>query len=126
MLDPLGNKTGVDIYRKSLIKETVTSSGVKGEFSLYKDELLKMEFSGGAFTDSLYILNDLNNSVSPLGWKDEEGSQAVDFVLDGGSADTSNLLNDRYTLTLNLGSGIINNSAMPLNEVVKMTLINLP
>ena len=125
MLDPLGNKTGVDIYRKSLIKETVTSSGVQGEFSLYKDELLKMEFSGGAFTDSLYILNDLNNSVSPLGWKDEEGSQAVDFVLDGGSASTSNLLNDRYTLTLNLGSGIINNSAMPLNEVVKMTLINL-
>jgi hypothetical protein len=125
MLDPLGNKTGVDIYRKSLIKETVTSSGVQGEFSLYKDELLKMEFSGGAFTDSLYILNDLNNSVSHLGWKDEDGSQAVDFVLDGGSADTSNLLNDIYTLTLNLGSGIINNSAMPLNEVVKMTLINL-
>jgi len=125
MLDPLGNKTSVDKYRKSLIKETVTSSGVQGEFSLYKDELLKMEFSGGAFTDSLYILNDLNNSVSPLGWKDEEGSQAVDFVLDGGGASTSNLLNDRYTLTLNLGSGIINNSAMPLNEVVKMTLINL-
>jgi hypothetical protein len=127
MEDPLGNATTTDKYRKSLIKETVVSSGLKGEFSLYKDELLKLEFSGNKFRDYVYLLNENTNGVSPLGWKDEEGTQAIDFVLDGGAPDTSNLLNDtRYNLTINLGSGIINNSAMPLNEVVKMTLINLP
>jgi hypothetical protein len=89
--------------------------------------LLKLEFSGNKFRDYVYLLNENTNGVSPLGWKDEEGTQAIDFVLDGGAPDTSNLLNDtRYNLTINLGSGIINNSAMPLNEVVKMTLINLP